>query len=164
MMRFEIHTRVDIQEEKSLKGLEDALVLNFYLCEERVEPYIDGVKQSFRIVDRNLTQILNIEHKPCIEEAEVWWDEIDPYRVHYTTAAGSFTEACNCIRQATNRLAGVLMDEWVSNHKWPTDFRIENILENTLIPLEITITLQEGQPSQKLQFEVLTVSRVEEIQ
>lgn len=161
MTKFELHTGVDIQEESTLKGLEDALVLNFYLCEEKVNPYIDGVKQPFKIVDKSLNLILDTENKPCIENAEVWWNEIIPYRVHYTTAAGSFTEPCNCIRQATTRLAGVLMEEWWVHCGWPKDFKIENILENKPIPIEISITLQEGQPSENLVFEVLTVDRVE---
>lgn len=164
MTKFELHTGVDIQEENTLKGLEDALVLNFYLCEDKVNPFIDGVKQPFKIVDRDLTQIPDIDSKPCIEDAEVWWNGITPYRVHYTTATGSFTEPCNCIRQATTRLAEVLMEEWRVHCGWPTGFKIENILENKPIPIEISITLQEGQPSKNLVFEVLTVDRIKEVQ
>lgn len=161
MTKFELRTEVGIQEETTLKGLEDALVLNFYLCEERITPYIDGVKQSFKIVDRDLNPILNTENKPCIEEAEVWWNEITPYTVHYTTVTGSYTESCTCIRQATTRLAEVLLNEWKNNCGWPKEFKIENIFENKPIPIEISITLQEGQPSENLVFEVLTVNRVE---
>lgn len=163
MVKFELHTRVDIQEEKNLKGLEDAIVLNFYLCEEKVRPYINGIEQSFKIVNSDLTRIADTESKPCIEYAEVWWNEIAPYRVHYTTAMGSFTEPCNCIRQATNKLAEVLMEEWACHCGWPKEFKIENILESKPIPIEISITLQEGQPSKNLVFEVLTVSRVEDV-